>query len=254
MLVFRDQGPLVGIQLISSIIQNQNINIPLTRSLILMLTFKDHVEEVHFLRILMESLQRIKCPMRVSSILLVVSCRSASRMLTTHPLTQKDLLEVKRIEETNLALTTLKVNEIPTQSLASDDQELACLILSLLFLREKRQEDDVQSLKLRQRQKLGFMERRRTMRRRMMDRGMRKVPRLQAITNHKACDKERGTWPKIGEKLEDVEWEAMLLMIFLCYFLFDNIVSLATLFNMILLDESLMVKITSLVILDLFQS
>ena len=85
-----------------------------------------------------------------------------------------------------------------------------------------------------------------------MDRGMRKVPSLQAITKHKACDKERGTWPKIGEKPEDVEWEAMLLMIFLHYFLFDNIVSLATLFNMILLDESLMVKITSLVSLDLF--
>ena len=62
-----------------------------------------------------------------------------------------------------------------------------------------------------------------------MDRGMRKVPSLQAITKHKARDKERETRPKIGEKPEDAEWEAMLLMIFLHYFLFDNILSCAIL-------------------------
>ena len=62
-----------------------------------------------------------------------------------------------------------------------------------------------------------------------MDRGMRKVPILQAITKYKGYDKERGTRPKTGEKLEDAEWEAMLLMIFLHYFLFDNILSCAIL-------------------------
>ena len=48
-----------------------------------------------------------------------------------------------------------------------------------------------------------------------MDREMRRVPSLQAITKHKARDKERETRPKIGEKPEDAEWEAMLHMIFL---------------------------------------